>query len=149
MTEPPLVQLQTYLPILLKQDSIRGKGVIFFKFQDISQNNHISQRLLVTVLIFFYRKKCPYSKLFWPAFPHIRTEYGEILHIRTRATPNTDTFYAVCFSCDKSFYKKFFQKTICVASILVHPIPEHIFSHLNLECIFFQYSRSLDVTIFF
>ena len=23
------------------------------------------------------RKKCPYSKLFWSAFSHIRTEYGE------------------------------------------------------------------------
>ena len=25
------------------------------------------------------RKKCPYSKLFWFIFPHIRTEHGEIL----------------------------------------------------------------------
>ena len=55
------------------------------------------------------REKCPYSKLFWSAFSHIRTEYGEILRIspysvrmqenagkmRTRITPNTDTFYAV------------------------------------------------------
>ena len=23
------------------------------------------------------REKCPYSELFWPAFSHIRTEYGE------------------------------------------------------------------------
>ena len=27
------------------------------------------------------RKKCPYSVLLWSAFSHIRTEYGEILHI--------------------------------------------------------------------
>ena len=31
------------------------------------------------------RKKCPYSELFW-------SERGKI---RTRITPNTDTFYAV------------------------------------------------------
>ena len=61
----------------------------------------------------------------FPAFSRIRTEYGEILRIflysvqmrenaekmRTRITPNTDTFYAVpiselvrplCFSADIS-----------------------------------------------
>ena len=27
------------------------------------------------------RKKCPYLKLFWSAFSHIRTEYGEIPRI--------------------------------------------------------------------
>ena len=27
------------------------------------------------------RKKCPYSELFWSAFSHIRTEYGEIRSI--------------------------------------------------------------------
>ena len=31
------------------------------------------------------REKCPYSELFWSAF----------YRIRTRITPNTDTFYAV------------------------------------------------------
>ena len=48
------------------------------------------------------RKKCPYSELFWSAYSRIRTEYGEILRIspysvrmRTRITPNTDTFYAM------------------------------------------------------
>ena len=51
------------------------------------------------------REKCPYSKLFWSTFSRIRTEYGEILislriqsecgEIRTRKTPNTNTFRAV------------------------------------------------------
>ena len=47
------------------------------------------------------RKKCPYLELFWSAFSHIRTEYGEKNReyltgkMRTRITPNTDTFYAV------------------------------------------------------
>ena len=36
------------------------------------------------------RKKCQYSELFWSAFSHIRTECGKL---RTRITPNTDTFY--------------------------------------------------------
>ena len=27
------------------------------------------------------REKCPYSELFWFAFPHIWTEYGEIFRI--------------------------------------------------------------------
>ena len=56
------------------------------------------------------REKCPYSEFFWSVFSRIRTEYGEILRtlsiqsecgkIRTRKTPNTDTFLAV-FSLGK------------------------------------------------
>ena len=38
------------------------------------------------------RKKCSYPELFWSAFSRIQTEYGKM---RTRTTPNTDTFYAV------------------------------------------------------
>ena len=51
------------------------------------------------------RKKCPYSELFWSYFPafglnteryrvslRIQSECGKI---RTRITPNTDTFHAV------------------------------------------------------
>ena len=39
------------------------------------------------------RKKCPYLELFWSAFSRIRTNYGEIYgKMRTRITPNTDTF---------------------------------------------------------
>ena len=46
------------------------------------------------------REKCPYSELFWSAFPRIRIEYGcrkipECWKMRTRITPNTNTFYAV------------------------------------------------------
>ena len=51
------------------------------------------------------REKCPYSQLFWSAFSRIRTEYEVSLRIqskcgkmRTRITPNTDTFYAVLWS---------------------------------------------------
>ena len=48
------------------------------------------------------RENCPYSEFSWSEFSHIRTDYGEIRSIqcecgkmRTRKTPNTDTFYAV------------------------------------------------------
>ena len=37
------------------------------------------------------RKKCPYSEFFWSVFSRIRTECRKI---RTRKTPNTDSFYA-------------------------------------------------------
>ena len=49
-------------------------------------------------------KKCQYSELFWTVFFLIRTEYREIVSLRiqsecgkmrTRITPNTDTFHAV------------------------------------------------------
>ena len=39
------------------------------------------------------REKCPYSELFWSAFSHIWTEYGEILRISpysARMRENTD-----------------------------------------------------------
>ena len=47
------------------------------------------------------REKYHYSELFWSAFSCIRTEYGEkrmqskCRKIRTRITPNTDTFHGV------------------------------------------------------
>ena len=37
-------------------------------------------------------EKCSYSELFCSAFSHIQSEWREM---RTRITPNTDTFYAV------------------------------------------------------
>ena len=50
------------------------------------------------------REKCPYSQFFYSVFSRIRTEYeiysanlriqSEYWKIRTRKTPNTDTFYA-------------------------------------------------------
>ena len=47
-------------------------------------------------------KKCPYSEFFWSVFSRIRSKYGEIQSIqseygkiRTKKTPNTDSFYAV------------------------------------------------------
>ena len=56
------------------------------------------------------REKCPYLELFWFIFSRIRTEYGEIHRIspysaeygkmRTRMTPNTDTFYSL--DCNNS-----------------------------------------------
>ena len=80
-------------------------------------------------VILSLRKKCPYLELFWSAFFLIRTEYGEIWSysgphfpafglnterysaslliqsecgkMRTKVTPNRDTYHAVHF-CDES-----------------------------------------------
>ena len=56
------------------------------------------------------REKCPYSEFFWSVFSRIRTEYGVSLRIqsecgkiRTRKTPNTDTFHVVQMT---GFYMK-------------------------------------------
>ena len=59
------------------------------------------------------REKCPYSELFWSAFPacglnteryfvslRIQSECGKM---QTRITPNTDTFYAVLFIWSHTF----------------------------------------------
>ena len=63
--------------------------------------------MVIVVLIYFsncltLHKKCLYSELFWSAFSRIRNAYGEILRsqskcgkMRTRITPNMDTFHAV------------------------------------------------------
>ena len=58
------------------------------------------------------REKCPYSELYWSVFSLIRTENGEKSlrfqsewgKIRTRITPNTNTFHAVKFSSHQFNY---------------------------------------------
>ena len=52
----------------------------------------LKRKVSVNVTNTHCKKKCPYSELFWSAFSRIRTEYRKM---RTRATPNTDTFYPV------------------------------------------------------
>ena len=47
-------------------------------------------------------KKCPYSVLFWSAFPRIWIEYGKIRSISPYLTPNTDTFHA-----DLTYWERF------------------------------------------
>ena len=59
---------------------------------------------LILNQFFTLRKKWPYSVLFWSAFSRIRTEYGKI---RTRITPNTDTFRQ-CSLIDKKGLKLVF-----------------------------------------
>ena len=54
-------------------------------------------------------EKCSYSEFSWSVFSRIRTEYGEIRlsecgKMRTRKTPNTDTFPTVAKSLD--FYRE-------------------------------------------
>ena len=67
------------------------------------------------------REKCPYLELFWSVFSRIRIEYGQIRSIftcsvqmrkmRTKITPNTDTFYAVLDPL-KYLWCSFFAKII-------------------------------------
>ena len=50
------------------------------------------------------RKKCPYSEFFWSVYSRIWSQYGDLQskysysvqigEIRTRKSPNTDTFYS-------------------------------------------------------
>ena len=98
-------------------NSIYNRLLIYF--QSISFYSFLPQKLNVTdsflllkstilesrVQYDSLRKKCPYSELFWSLFSRIRTNterYGVYLRIqskcgkiRTRITPNTDTFRAV------------------------------------------------------
>ena len=59
---------------------------------------HLKNRLLYSLwtcwiedLLQSLRKKCPYSELFWSAFFHIRTYYGEILY-SVQMPENTDQY---------------------------------------------------------
>ena len=57
-------------------------------------------------------EKCPYSELFWSAFFHIRTEYGEILRIspcsvRIRENADKNTSENGHFLCSVAFNKEF------------------------------------------
>ena len=56
------------------------------------------------------RKECPYSEFFWSVFSWVWTEYGDFRiqsksrKIRTRKTPNTDTFDAVIVEMNDDAY---------------------------------------------
>ena len=55
------------------------------------------------------REKCQYLELAWSVFSRIRTEY-KCEEIRTRITPNTDTFHAV--------YRKGFSAQLALLSFM-------------------------------
>ena len=94
-------------------------------------------------MILSLRKKCPYLELFWSAFFLIRTEYREIWSysgphfpafglnterysasllsqsecgkMRTKITPNRDSFHAVHF-CDESNSERRSMETVYMCS---------------------------------
>ena len=88
---------------------------LFFKSQIMKSSENISHivqgsmQWLIPVYfstdVLTLREKCPYSELFWSAFPAfgLNTErysvslriQSECRKMRTKITPNTDTFYAV------------------------------------------------------
>ena len=69
------------------------------------------------------RKKCPYSELFWPVFSRIWTEYhiqSECGKIRTRITPNTDTFHTVANAESSSLHiQNRYKNSCCETSDLI------------------------------
>ena len=91
-------------------------------------------KTLFCLLCISLRKKCPYSELFWlvffphfPVFPAFTTylpysvQLGENAgKMRTRITPNTDTFYAVYgppsgYNSLISFFSKFQKQRILIS----------------------------------
>ena len=84
--------LNTWLVLIVKND-----WEWFLQRQNYKKRKNIQEPPL--------REKCPYSEFFWSAFSRIRTENGDILRMspfsvriwemRTKKTPNTDTFHAV------------------------------------------------------
>ena len=80
--------------------------------------------VLNTLLWYSLRETCPYSELFWSVFSRIRTKYGEIDFprfeskcgkMRTRITPDTDTFHAVTnnnISGGQALFWRYFEGVI-------------------------------------
>ena len=77
------------------------------------------------LLILSLREKCPYSEFFWFLFYRIRKEYREIKStslpiqseckkIRTKKTPNADSFHAVYFFLLGPNWKVEFLDKLCV-----------------------------------
>ena len=78
------------------------------------------------------REKCPYSEFFWSIFSHIRTEYGKI---RTRKTPNTDTFQAgqyTVFLC-KSHYPHVKWHVISTVINVLYDFSQNLLNGLILK----------------
>ena len=80
------------------------KRIMFLIINIQLSNLRRKNRLITTFyfLIYFIQilaltlcEKYSHSEFFWSVFSRIQTEYGEIRSIRTRKTPNTDTFHAV------------------------------------------------------
>ena len=68
-----------------------------YSFSLFKNHNKLFINILPCAFYIFYHtwlmhKKCPYLELLWSIFSHIRIEN---VKMRTRITPNTDTFYAV------------------------------------------------------
>ena len=107
-----------YLSLLLTGNQWRGFSLVLFSLNVLVFNQDYDAlfhycTIFITVINSTQTlgKKSPYSEFFWSAFSRIRTEYlsvkSEYLYevsfriqfehgkMRTRKTPNTDTFHAV------------------------------------------------------
>ena len=87
-----IVSLQRFIQDLVKHlwwsfFAKIDKGFFIFVFSFV--NAYSTERFFNSCRRFFnwttscqsLREKCPYSEFFWSAFPHIRTEYGQIRSI--------------------------------------------------------------------
>ena len=90
-----------------KRVSVLSVNAVFKQIRNygMSQIMNLKHELKINSSILPAHKKCPYSKLFWSVFStfglnaqrysvslRIQSECGKI---RTRVTPNTDTFHAI------------------------------------------------------
>ena len=64
----------------------------FLLYIQIEKYQNILRLRCWTLVFTSLHEKCPHSELFWSAFSRIQCECGKM---RTRITPNTDTFYAM------------------------------------------------------
>ena len=97
--------LDYHLPSVFSIQRFTSFPLQYYQYKEKRLKNKIHntfKRALSDICLIRLRKKCPYSELFWSAFSRLRTEYGVSLRIqsecgkmRTRITPNTDTFHAV------------------------------------------------------
>ena len=76
--------LDYHLPSVFSIQRFTSFPLQYYQYKEKRLKNKIHntfKRALSDICLIRLRKKCPYSELFWSAFSHIRTEYGEILRI--------------------------------------------------------------------
>ena len=76
----------------LVQSKIAGSSVLSKHLHQHDQSFCQFDQFYSTIWLFTLPERCPYSEFYWSIFVRNRTEHGEI---RSRKTPNTNTFYGV------------------------------------------------------
>ena len=76
----------------LVQSKIAGSSVLSKHLHQHDESFCQFDQFDSTLWLFILPERCPYSEFYWSIFVRNRTEHGEI---RSRKTPNTNTFYGV------------------------------------------------------